>query len=695
MLGVLALLGLSNAQAQSTPSAQTTQMLPTVQVMGDAHVGTLDDHVSSSSRLNLSLRETPASVEQIDGELIRDRGDVSVIEAVTRATGIVADGTPGDGGTALSARGFSGHNSVMQLFDGARMFVGAGTVTFPFDTWSTERIEVLRGPASVLNGEGAIGGVINVVPKKPNRMLQENEVLLSYGSQKTSQLAVDSIGPINQMLSYRISASSRDSDGYVDRGQSRSLAFSGALRLDVTPDLAITLSHDTGDQHPAKYFGAPLVNGQFNEAFRKANFNVGDAILQYRDQWTRVEAEWKISSAVNLTSTFSRLASQRHWKNAESYYWNAGLVDREDFLEILHNQTQFGNRTALNLNGDWFGQKNNAVVGFDLNNIRFQHDNNFAVSGSSTVNPNNFVPGSFIVPSGTVPAYKTRTRQAAVFAEDRLFLTKDWTLVGGLRSDHIDFHRDNLVNGSIYDKNFSATSWRVGTVYNLSPSLALYAQYATGSDPVGSIITLSPSRAVYDLSTGKQWEAGLKQSFAGQRGDLTLAAYRIVKDKLLTNAPNQPGVTLQVGQQSSRGLEATVNFSVGQGLDIYANATVLQARFDDFYDGLVSRSGNTPPDVAEAAANLGLNWKLAPAWQVGGDVRYVGKRYGDNANLNVLPSYTVVDARVQWQTHKNVNLALNLFNAFDKLYAAAPYNSGGQWILGRPRSVELSARLAF
>jgi len=84
--------------------------------------------------------ETPASIEVLTGETIRARGDVSVIEAATRATGITGAPSPGNDSTSMAARSFSGHGSVMQLFDGTRLFAGAGTVTFPFDTWSVDRI---------------------------------------------------------------------------------------------------------------------------------------------------------------------------------------------------------------------------------------------------------------------------------------------------------------------------------------------------------------------------------------------------------------------------------------------------------------------------------------------------------------------------------------------------------------------------
>ena len=130
--------------------------------------GSLMMPAETGTRLGLSLLETPASVQVISGETIRDRGDATVADAQSRAVGVTSQADPGNGGDSVVARGFGGVGSVMQLFDGDQLFVGAGTVTFPFDTWTVERIEVLGGPASVLYGTGAVGGVVNVVPRKPN-----------------------------------------------------------------------------------------------------------------------------------------------------------------------------------------------------------------------------------------------------------------------------------------------------------------------------------------------------------------------------------------------------------------------------------------------------------------------------------------------------------------------------------------------
>jgi iron complex outermembrane recepter protein len=135
----------------------------------------LNTPTSTGSRLNLTPLQTPASVEVITAETIAERGQHNIIDAVTQnATGFTASPAPGNGSLSFNTRGFTGNSTVMTLYDGTRLYVGSGTLTFPFDSWSGQRIEVLRGPASVMYGEGAIGGAINVISKMPLQV-QHNE----------------------------------------------------------------------------------------------------------------------------------------------------------------------------------------------------------------------------------------------------------------------------------------------------------------------------------------------------------------------------------------------------------------------------------------------------------------------------------------------------------------------------------------
>lgn len=551
-------------------------------------------------------------------------------------------------------------------------------------------------------GEGAIGGVVNVIPKKPMPAPIANELQLTGGTQKTARAAFDSGGAVNETLSYRLNASYGRSGGWVDRGDSRSLAVSAAVRLDVSPEFNLTLSYDDADQHPMQYLGTPLAAGSLTPAAQEE--------LQ---RWRR-----RHHLSRPLDPARGAVAAQRARHGAQPvllphqpaplarrrvlYLLPAtGQVRRTDYLEILHDQEQVGDRADLMIDGQLFGMANTAMVGFDVNRINFTHSNNSPYGGASTVNAYQFDPGQFFSPPGIVtsPRFRTHTTQAALFGEDRLQLTRQWSVIGGVRLDHAQLERGNLVTGDDWTRSFNNITWRAGTVYAFTPALSVYAQYATATDPLGALISTSDAQKDFKLATGRQIEAGVKQSFWNQRGEWTFAAYQIVKKNLLTRDASNPALSVQVGEQSSRGLEASVSVALMHGLRLDANGTVLRARYDNFAESvngaLVSRNGNVPTSVAQQAANLWLTWAFAPQWQAGGGLRYVGKRYTNNANTTAMPSYTVVDASLQWRASRKTALTLRVYNLFNRDYAESAGNSGGQWLLGRPRAAELSANFYF
>jgi iron complex outermembrane recepter protein len=656
---------------------------------------------SSGSRLNLTRLQTPASVEVITAQTIAERGQHNVLDAVTQnATGFTASPAPGNGSLAFNTRGFTGNGTVMTLYDGTRLYVGSGTLTFPFDTWSAQRIEVLRGPASVMYGEGAIGGAINVISKMP-LTTPRNEAEVSVDSNLTRRLAVDSGGPINKDVSYRVTAIGNMSDGWVDRDKTSNAAISAAVRVQQSDTLSWTLSTDYGDRSPSRYFGTPLINGRLDEALRFKNYNVSDSNIRYRDSWNQLKAEWQVTDSITIHNALYYLDSQRHWKDVESYSWNPaeGLIDRASYIEIFHNQQQIGDRMDASFRGHVLGMPNEFVAGFDVNRIDFAHTNNSPFSGTSSVNAVGFDPGVFLSPIPTVPSFRSVTNQYAVFAEDRLSVTDQLSLVGGIRQDQPTIDNTNLITpASSFEKLFSATSWRAGAVYTPIRDLAFYGQYSTAVDPVGNLITLSFPNRNFELSTGKQVEIGVKQSFWGGRGEWTLAGYQIVKNNLLARDPLNPQITVQVGQQSSRGVEASLGLLLDHGWRVDANTAWLRAKYDDFVQpavggGSINFAGNVPVNVPQNVSNIWLTWAFAPDWSVNGGVQIVGKTFADNANLLTRPSYTVVNGGVQWRPDAKTTMALRVYNLFDAIYATGGPTT--QWLLGMPRTAELSLNVKF
>jgi len=705
LLPSLCLMALTSP-AQADGSALT---LPTGTI--SAAASEADDSISlatptsAGSRLGLSALETPASTDSLSGDRIRARGDRSIQDAVSRSAGISRTGTPGDGGTSLSARGFTGQSSVMQLYDGNRMYTGMGTVTFPVDTWAVERVDVLRGPASVLYGEGATGAVINTVPKKPFSGEIENHLRLGYGSFDRQQQALDSGGSLSDTLSYRLNLNRERSNGWIDRGDSSGDFVSAALRWQARDDLAFTLAHDYGDQNPMNYFGTPLIDGRLHKSLRDKNYNVRNDKQHYNDQWTRLTSQWQISDNLSASNELYYLKAQRRWQNAENYNFNSlgRQLTRSGNFGIGHQQEQVGDRQTFTFKHSLLGLDSQTLTGVDYNRIRFHMKSNSpfidSFSNGQPVDLYHPAPDDFASDSPYRDQFKTTTKQLSVFAENRLQLSERWSLVTGVRRDYVHIDRDDLKDDSRSDKTLTGNNWKAGLVFAVTPDTSLYGQYSTSTDGVGGLISLSKSQQQFDLSSARQTEIGLKQMFWDQRGEWTLAAYHIVKKKLLTDVPGDPDLKQQVGQQSSNGLEASLDLQLPRAWQLQANAAIVRARYDDFQqdvDGVqVSRDGKRPVDVPRRTANLWLSKALDDDLRAGAGVRYVDARYADMANRNQLPSYTVVDAALSWKALPSTTLGLQLNNLFDRQYAQSQYNDGQQWILGEPRSFFVTADYTF
>lgn len=676
----------------------------------DEQIVDLATPTQAGSRLNLSALETPASTTSITAEQIQQRANLTVQDAVTRSPGITSVGTPGNGNTALSARGFTGHSSVMTLFDGSRLYTGAGTQTFPVDPWMVERIDVIRGPASVLYGEGATGAVINVIPKKPFAGEIRNHLRLGYGSWDRQQLGLDSGGSLSERLSYRVTLNKQEGNGWVDRTDSRSLALSAALRFDATDDLSFTLAHERGDAQPSNYFGTPLIDGHLRDSLRKKNYNIQNDVQRYHDEWTRFNTDWAISDSVTASNQLYYIKSRRHWRNAEDYQWigEQEQLLRKGYLEIKHNQEQIGDRQSFTFDHSLFGLNSKTVVGAEYNKIRFNVDNN---SRYRDTTPENYIDpwhpesGWFQSQDATRPQTLSTTHTFALFAENRTQLTDRLSLVTGIRRDQNHIDRENLdpispTSGSRVDRSLQGGNWRAGLVFAVTDDLSLYGQYSTSEDGVNNLISLSPSQINYDLTESKQTELGLKQRFWDGRGEWTLAAYHIVKKKLLVNnqasALHEPQ---QAGQQTSDGVEATLELDLGNQWQMSANAAVVRAKYDEFNevdddDVFHDRAGNRPANVPRRTANLWLNKGFGQTVDAGIGLRYVDQRYADTANAYSVPGYTVVDANLGWQVLPDVRLGLQLNNLFNRDYVVAAH-SGEQWLLGAPRSYFATVDYSF
>jgi iron complex outermembrane receptor protein len=651
---------------------------------------------NAGSRLGLSPLQTPASTSSIRLQEIQQRNAATVQQALTRSPGITFIGTPGNGGTAVSARGFTGHSATMQLYDGNRLYVGAGSVTFPIDSWSVEQIDVLRGPASVLYGEGATGAVINVLPKKPFAGELRSHVRLGYGTDERRQSALDSGGSLSDSLSYRVTLNRQASNGWVDRGASASLALGAALRWEANEELRFLLSHDHAEQEPQAYFGTPLVEGHYRKSLRDNNYNVKDATVHYRDQSTRLATDWIISETLSANNQLYFLKTQRRWRNAEAYSWQPnGTLQRSDFLNIKHTQEQIGERQTFNVQHSLFGLASQTLLGADYNSIRFRRKHDFDNSYQDSIPLTQSGAGHYQSTDSYGSRDANRLHQFALFAENRTQLTERLALVSGLRRDQVHLERDDLQADTRNERTLAGDNWRAGLVFAVSTRLSLYAQFATSTEGVSNLLTLSPSQQQWDLSKARQTELGLKQQFLQDTAQWTLAAYRIVKKKLLSADPLDPTTALQVGQQSADGIETSVELRLPYSMQLSANASWVRAEYDEFSSAGNDYRGKQPINVPRRSANLWLSKDVAEQFNLAAGARYVDSRYADNANSVKVPGYTVVDANLAWRLQSDLSIGLQLNNLCNRQYATSAANNGRQWYLGEPRALFVTADYLF
>lgn len=680
--------------------SQDVLVLPEIDVVSIplAPVSGLTEHIATASRLGLTAMETPASVETLDADTIRSRGDSSIREAVSRTTGISDISNLGVG-VGFSARGFTGNDSVGQAEGGIRLLTAAGTLTYPSDTWGYESIEVLRGPASVLFGDGTVGGLINSIRKAPKRETSF-DALIGVGTRGEYRTGVGGSGAVGEIGAFRVDASATGGNGYVDRGDHQSQKLMTGLLLTPTENLRLNFTFDHSDESPTRYTGIPLRNGRIDSSLRDQNYNIRDDVMDFLDDRLQAKLEWQLSDAVKLTNVSYWFNTRRHWRNLEYFSLDdaTNTVDRSGYTEIRHKQKQLGNRVELASVSEAFGHQNRWAMGWEVTRVDFRYFDNFYndTDSTNTVPVKGFDPGLFSdAPlDPTIPDFKSRTDQYALFLEDAFDVTDQLKLVAGLRQDWISVDHHSYITAANLDKGYSPFSYRLGAVYQVAPSTALYGQYSRGSDPVASIVTLRPRNSAFTLTSAEQTEVGVKHLLPEGKGQLTLAVYHIAKDDILTRDPNDPTLRVQGGKQSSRGLELSAMLLPSDNWRADFNFAVLDARFDELLEGGgASRAGNTPTDVPERLANAWVYYQRAD-WEAGLGARMVGKRYADNANTSVMPGYTVYDANLAWHANRNTTFRLNARNLTDKLYASTFYDTA-QFIIGAPRSLEVTAEFRY
>lgn len=687
---LLALASLAGAARADTQLAPVIVAAP--EDGGPLH---LDQPSLTGSRTGLSVRDLPASVDIVTAEAMRERGDFNIKDGITRSTGLTNIGTIGNGGMSFSTRGIAatpGTTSVGIAEDGISLGAASGTINYPVDAWGYQRVEVLRGPASVVFGVGTVGATINAVRNEPSRE-RRVETLAGLGSHGSARLGIGATGPLGEHASFRVDAYGTNIDSGRDMGEAKSGKLMTTLRLDPASDVRFELLADYSLARPERYFGTPLASGRIDPSLSDENYNVGDGIVRYEDARLRARAEWRANPWLTVRDEVFFFEADRLWRNVEVYSLNpvSRVVERSSYTDIAHDQKQLGNRLEASITGA--GHK--IVLGWEASKVDFRHVNNAPYGGGSTVPDHDFSPGAWFSTSTTLPRYDSKTTMHALYLEDAYAIGRDWLLLAGFRHDATRVSRHELQPGQTdFNKSLAGNSLRLGVTYRPNADTSLYMQGSTGFDPVSNIISLTLANRNFSLVKGRQVEVGVKQSLADGKADWSAAVYRIEKEDILTRDPVTPTVIVQGGSQHSQGIELAAGIAPSARWHLEGNYTVLSARYDELIEaGGISRAGNRPTNVPEQVANLWAHYR-ASGWQVSLGARYVGERYGDSANTLKMPSYTVADASLAWFVDRNTTLRAVVRNLTDRVYATTSYRTT-QFLLGESRRVELLAELGF
>jgi iron complex outermembrane receptor protein len=374
----------------------------------------------------------------------------------------------------------------------------------------------------------------------------------------------------------------------------------------------------------------------------------------------------------------------------------------------------YGNVTDLTVNSNIAGMDNRFVTTFAASTLRFDvaqdtagPDDNSSSDAVSLVNPNRGVFG-FRLDEHIYSSYDN----IALAFEDRLKLTRDFALIGGIRIEEFvrratRHHPDGSLDtgrGYPVSVSFRPVTGRVGYTWEALPGLMFYSQYATAADPAGANSFRLDARVPFVLTSTRTYETGLKHLFWDKRAEWTFSAFDTERRNVFIPETGRRYVV--AGKIATKGVEWAGAVNPFGGLKLWGNVAYVESRFVnfDFVDGngvSQSYSGKTPANVPAIVANAGGGYRFATAWpvEIGASARYVGDRFNFQDNLLVMNGYVIADAYVfvdipksAFNTVNETRLAFRVRTLTDRQYAAwgdPTYND--QIILGSPRSYEVAA----
>ena len=625
--------------------------------------GYFASNASSATKTDRSILETAQSISVVTAEQIADRKVDRVEDAVAYSAGVRVGSSGLDPRfDMISIRGFE-TTIAADFLDGLRQ-PGSGWLSlYSTEAYNLERIEVLKGPASVLYGQISPGGMVNRVSKRPS-LLAKNEVQVQVGNYDHQQAQFDVGGQLDEAgdVLFRTVGVYRDAQNYIEQLNNDTRLIAPSLSWQIDPDTRLTVLAQYQERETA---ASPML---YQEGNHLSNFWQGDEYfdkLQQR-QWTlgyEFEHAFNDTFSVQQNLRYGQVDTTNQYLQptdaGDGHTLNRTAIGLYEDMSSLSTDTRLVSRFATgNLH-------HTLVTGVDYAWI----DTSLLYASGAAPSIDRFAPNyhqPVSRPTTPLADEDGLEHRGGLYVQDQIEIDR-WRLSAGLRRDWVKVRRSDNLNGN--DANTrasdSATTGQLGVLYLFDNGLAPYASYATSFLPEsGRDINGQP----YKPTEGEQYEVGLKYQPPGTSTLLTASLYHLVQTNVRTRDLANPLNSIQTGEQRSQGLELEAVSDLNERLRMTASYS--------FNDPKVTRSnegneGKEPLNVPRHLASLWLDYRLPLGLGLSGGARYTGSNYGNAANTVKNEDYTLVDAGVHYDFGSGldgVRLALNARNLFDKRY---------------------------
>jgi iron complex outermembrane recepter protein len=647
---------------------------------------------STATKTDASLRDVPQAIQVIPKQVLQDQQVRRLNEALKNAPGVIADNSERSVFEGFTIRGFSNRNIIR---NGLR---DDTNITSNVNTENIEQIEVLRGPASVLFGQGGAGGTINIVTKKP-QSTPSYSFEGTIGSFDTYGGSIDFTGPLNndKTLLYRLNASVSTTDTFIDFFERERFLIAPSLTWLMGKNTQLTLEAEYSDQKQPNDRGLPAVgtvlpnpNGKIprnrfiGEPFDEIDKNNRQSLRIGYNFEHRFNEDWQLRNNFN----FSYLSV------AQNSLFPSALLDDNRTLERGVVVAKFAQQ-AYNLDTNIIGNfktgsiEHKLLFGIDLSrDISYNEGRVFEreLAPLDIFNPI-YRRDSLGAELDEFPNEPSISEGLGIYLQDQIALSENFKFVLGGRFDIATQKSENAQGETTSSQQDEAFSPRIGIIYQPSQAISLYANYSRSFQQVTGT---SFENTLFKPERGTQYEVGMKVDWTKNLSS-TLALYQITRSNVLTTDQRDPSgnTSIQTGEQRSRGVELDITGEIAPGWKIIGGYAYTDAQVTEDNDIPV---GNRINNVPEHAFSLWSTYELQQGnlqgLGFGLGLFYVGERQRNLDNSFSLPSYLRTDAALFYRKN-NFRAALNVQNLFDNAYFEA-----GESLLrvypGAPRTVKFT-----